>query len=152
EPSDGGRTYTFRLRRVSYSTGRPVLASDFVRGMQRLFRIHSPGAGFFDDLVGARPCIAHPARCRLPSGVIADDSRRTVTFQLKSPDPDFSYKLALGFVVPVPPGTPMHDIGTHPIPGTGPYRFALTGPHRIVFVRNPRFREWSHAAQPDGRP
>jgi Bacterial extracellular solute-binding proteins, family 5 Middle len=120
--------------------------------MQRLFRIHSPGGAFFDRLVGARSCAANPARCQLASGVIADDSTRTLTFRPTAPDPDFLFKLALGFIVPVPPATPMHDIGTHPIPGTGPYRFASIGAHRIVFVRNRRFREWSHAAQPDGQP
>jgi DNA-binding SARP family transcriptional activator/ABC-type transport system substrate-binding protein len=153
EAADGSRTFTFRLRpRIRYSTGRLVRASDFVRGMQRLFRAHSPGAAFFDRLVGARSCAMHPARCRLSSGVIADDRTRTLTFRLTAPDPDFLFKLALGFIVPVPPWTPMHDIGTHPIPGTGPYRFASIGAHRIVFVRNPRFHEWSHAAQPDGQP
>jgi DNA-binding SARP family transcriptional activator/ABC-type transport system substrate-binding protein len=153
EAADGGRTFTFRLRpRIRYSTGRPVHASDFARGMKRLFRIHSPGRAFFDRLLGARSCAAHPARCQLSSGVVADDSTRTLTFRLTAPDPDFLFKLALGFIVPVPPGTPMHDVGTHPIPGTGPYRFAAIGAHRIVFVRNPRFQEWSHAAQPDGQP
>jgi peptide/nickel transport system substrate-binding protein len=153
EAVDGGRTFTFRLRpRIRYSTGRLVHASDFVRGMQRLFRIHSPGTAFFDRLLGARSCAAHPAGCQLSSGVIADDSTRTLTFRLTAPDPDFLFKLALGFIVPVPPGTPMHEIRTHPIPGTGPYRFASNGAHRIVLVRNPRFHEWSHAAQPDGQP
>ena len=154
QPSNGGRTYVFKLRHgIPYSTGRPVGASDFLRGMQRLFRLpHSPGASFFDHLVGARSCLAHPTRCRLTGGVIADDSTQTLTFRLTAPDPDFLYKLALGFIVPIPPGTPMHDIGTHPIPGTGPYRFELVSTNRIVFVRNPRFRPWSDAAQPDGQP
>jgi peptide/nickel transport system substrate-binding protein len=120
--------------------------------MRRLFRIHSPGAPFFDHLVGARSCEAHPADCRLAGGVVADDTAGTLTFRLTEPDPDLLYKLALGFIVPVPPGTAMHDIGTHPIPGTGPYTFALVEPNHIAFVRNPRFREWSHAAQPDGQP
>jgi DNA-binding SARP family transcriptional activator/ABC-type transport system substrate-binding protein len=153
EAANGGRNFTFRLRpRIRYSTGRLVQASDFVRGMERLFRIHSPGSAFFDRLVGARSCSADPARCQLSSGVTADDSTRTLTFRLTAPDPDFLFKLALGFIVPVPPGTPMHEIRAHPIPGTGPYRFASIGAHRIVFVRNPRFHEWSHAAQPDGQP
>jgi ABC-type transport system substrate-binding protein/DNA-binding SARP family transcriptional activator len=136
EAVDAGRTYAFVLRPgIRYSTGRVVEASDFARGMRRLFAVHSPAAGFFADV-----------------GVVADDGSRTVTFHLKKPDPDFLFKLALGFVIPVLPGTPDHDIGNHPIPGTGPYRFAKVGPRSIVAVRNPRFREWSHAAQPDGLP
>ena len=34
-PQDGGRSYTFRLRPgIRYSTGAPVRASDFVRGLE----------------------------------------------------------------------------------------------------------------------
>ena len=34
EPTDGGRTYMFNLRRgIRYSTGAEVRASDFVRGV-----------------------------------------------------------------------------------------------------------------------
>ncbi len=35
-PTDGGRTYTFHLRKgVRYSTGEPVLAGDIRRGIER---------------------------------------------------------------------------------------------------------------------
>jgi peptide/nickel transport system substrate-binding protein len=44
----------------------------------------------------------------------------------------------------------MHDVGERPMPGTGPYEIASVDDRRIRFVRNPRFREWSRAAQPDG--
>ena len=43
--------------------------------------------------------------------------------------------------------------GTHPLPATGPYMIASYHPNReLRFVRNPYFREWSKAAQPDGYP
>ena len=150
---DRGRTYAFVLRPgIRYSTGRTVEASDFARGMRRLFAVNSPAVGFFGNVVGAPHCRAKPQDCRLSRGVVTDDRSRTVTFHLTKPDPDFLFKLALGFVIPVPPGTPDHDIGNHPIPGTGPYRFAHVGKRSITVVRNLRFREWSHAAQPDGLP
>ena len=38
------------------------------------------------------------------------------------------------------------------MPGTGPYRIARVSRTEIRFVRNPLFREWSHAAQPAGNP
>src|SRR5206468_1801881 len=101
--SDQGRSYTFRLRPgLRYSDGRPIRASDFARSMQRIFRVGSPGAGFFATIVGADSCVRRPPNCRLPHGVIADDSARTVSFLLSEPDPDFLLKLALGFVVPIP--------------------------------------------------
>jgi len=38
------------------------------------------------------------------------------------------------------------------VPGTGPYKIVSNTPVEIRFVRNPYFREWSHAAQPSGNP
>ena len=82
-----------------------------------------------------------------------DDSARTVTFRLTSPDPDFLYKLAFEFTAPVPPDIPARDVGRDPIPGTGPYMITRYVPGRqVLFTRNPFFREWSAAAQPEGSP
>jgi peptide/nickel transport system substrate-binding protein len=52
----------------------------------------------------------------------------------------------------VPAATPLH---AHvPLPATGPYEIASFKPKRgvIRLVRNPKFREWSPAAQPSGFP
>jgi peptide/nickel transport system substrate-binding protein len=67
-----------------------------------------------------------------------------------APDADFPYKLTVfGYSAPVPPGTP--DRGG-PVPGTGPYRVTSASTGHVELGRNPFFREWSHAAQPDGYP
>ena len=151
EATDDGRTYVFRLRPgMRYSDGRPLRASDFSRAILRLFRVRSPVLGSFTDLVGGQACERDWAHCRLPRGVVTDDATRTVTFHLTAADPDFLFKLASGLVVPIPLGTPMRDIGSTPLPGTGPYRIAQDTKQEIRFVRNTRFREWSRAAQPDG--
>jgi YVTN family beta-propeller protein len=151
--SDGGRTYTFVLRPgLHYSDGRQLRATDFARAMTRLFKVGSPSTPFFSILVGAPACVARPTTCRLPRGVTTDDAARTIVFHLSAPDPDFVFKLALGQVVPIPPGTPMHEVRTQPIVGTGPYVFAQVGAKQFTFVRNLRFHEWSAAAQPDGNP
>ena len=69
EAANGGRTFTFRLRpRIRYSTGRLVQASDFVRGMQRLFRIHSPGGAFFDHCQHQLVGIERPAKASFGIG------------------------------------------------------------------------------------
>ena len=71
-----------------------------------------------------------------------------VVFNLTAPDPDFLDNLTLPFNAPVPPGTPDHDVGTHPVPSTGPYQISRYVPGKeVVFTRNPQFREWSAAAQ-----
>ena len=154
QPTDGGRRYTFQLRRgLRYSNGDPVRAGDFRRALERVFRLRSGGAFHYAALSGARACTRRPASCDLSSGVIADDAAGTVTFQLVEPDPDFLHRLALPFAFAVPAGTPPRDAGTSPIPATGPYRIErYRRDEEVVLVRNPQFAEWSRAAQPDGFP
>ncbi len=152
-PTRAGTTYTFRLRpEIHYSTGAPLKATDVRRGLERLFRIGSPGADFFTSIVGGERCASHPDACDLSRGIVADDTTRTVVFRLAKADPELLFKLALGYAVPVPFDTPPRDVGFRPIPGTGPYRIAQATRQETRFVRNSTFREWSHAAQPGGRP
>jgi YVTN family beta-propeller protein len=152
-PTDSGRTYVFRLRPgIHYSDGRPLRASDFRRGLERLFRVGSPGAGQYTAILGSAACARNPRSCELSRGIAVDDPSRTVAFRLAEPDPYLLAKLAASFAVPVPPGTPPKDVGFRPIPGTGPYRIVRATARETRFSRNPRFREWSYAAQPDGYP
>jgi YVTN family beta-propeller protein len=153
-PTDGGRTYSFRLRaNIRYSNGALVKASDFRYALERLFALGSPGASFYSGLVGAGTCQARPGNCDLSQGVVTNDEAGLVVFHLSAPDPDFLDKLTpFAYAAPVPPGTPERDMGLTPVPGTGPYRMARATPREVVFERNPYFREWSHAAQPAGNP
>ena len=153
-PSRGGTAYTFRLRRgIRYSDGRAVRAGDFRRGIERLFRIGSSGAAYFGEIVGADRCRRRPRHCGLREGIVTDDRTGTVAFRLRSPDPYFLFKLTvMSYSAPIPPGVPDHDAGHVPVPGTGPYRVASWTDRELRLVRNPRFREWSHAAQPAGNP
>jgi YVTN family beta-propeller protein len=152
-PTDGGRTYTFRIRAdIRYSNGRLVQPEDFRRALERLFIIaHDPG--YYPAIVGATTCVTQPKRCNLSRGIATDDRARTVTFHLVEPDPDFLYKLGLPYAFAVPADTPAKDVGLHPLPATGPYMIgSVKRGGALTFVRNPRFREWSRAAQPDGYP
>ena len=151
-PTDGGRTYIFRLRpAIRYSDGRLLRAADFRRAIERLFRLGSDGRALFEGIRGAEKC--GTAQCDLAGGIGTDDGARTVTFRLRRPDPVFLNSLAEhGLATAVPAGTPFRDTGLHPIPGTGPYKIASASTHEVRYVRNPFFREWSHAAKPDGNP
>jgi peptide/nickel transport system substrate-binding protein len=152
-PTEGGTLYTFQLRSgIRYSDGRPLRASDFRRSMERMFEVGSPGAGAFLSIVGADRC-RKGALCDLSRGVRADDPGGTVSFRLRTPDPDFLFKLTeQAFAAPVPPGTPPHEVEASAVPGTGPYRIVRANQQEVRFERNPFFHEWSHAAQPDGNP
>jgi peptide/nickel transport system substrate-binding protein len=153
-PADNGRTYTFRLRpAIRYSDGQPLRASDFRRAIERLFRVGSPGTSLYTGIVGASACAQHPASCDLARGIVTDDAARTVTFHLTAPDPEFLFQLTeYAFSAPIPPGTPDHETGSRTVPGTGPYKIVSVSNSQIRFIRNPYFREWSHAAQPAGNP
>ncbi len=151
KPSDGGRTYVFRVRAgIRYSNGRIVRPADFRYSLERLFALHSVGTYLYVGIRGAAQCDRRPLRCDLHRGVVTDDAAGTVTFHLIAPDPDFPDKLALPFATAVPVGTPKRKMT---VPATGPYVIASYAPKRqLELRRNPRFREWSNAAQPDGYP
>jgi peptide/nickel transport system substrate-binding protein len=154
-PTNGARTYTFHLRRgIRFSNGQLVTPADFTYTFERLFKVPAPTAAtFYGNIVGAAACLKTPGSCNLSTGVVADPHNWTVTFHLVNPDPEFLDKLALTFAFVVPTGTPNRDIGQHPLPATGPYMIASYNPSsELVMVRNPRFHEWSAAAQPAGYP
>jgi len=150
-PSNGDKTYAFTLRPgIRYSTGREVHAADFRTGVLKALTVGG-NREYFASIVGGRQCIDHPASCDLSAGLITDDATRRVTFNLVAPDSQFLHKLAY-FVHPVPSGTPT-TVSRSPVPGTGPYMIAAYVPgKKFTLARNPHFRQWSFAAQPDGYP
>jgi peptide/nickel transport system substrate-binding protein len=151
--SAGGTVYTFTLRPgLRYSDGRPVRPQDFRYALERALDLNQTASSFLDGIAGAAACT--PGRgCDLDQGVAANDAAGTVTIRLVAPDPDFLDKLAFEFTAPVPASVPMRDTGRVPVPGTGPYMITnFSAGREVVFARNPHFREWSAAAQPDGSP
>ncbi|MBV8597419.1 MAG: hypothetical protein JO017_01215, partial [Actinobacteria bacterium] len=91
--TNDGRTYTLVLRDgIKYSNGQPVKASDFKATIERDFKLDSPGAGYFDDVVGVAE--ARSSKSGDISGITADDATGTITITLKSPQGDFVNVLA----------------------------------------------------------
>jgi ABC-type transport system substrate-binding protein/DNA-binding SARP family transcriptional activator/DNA-binding beta-propeller fold protein YncE len=149
QPTDGGRSYTFRLRDgIRYSNGVVVQPQDIRRGIERTMRSDNPYlTSQYAGIVGASRC--RPRACDLRNGIVADRKAGTVTFHLTSPDPVFLYKLAFAMASAVPPG----KFGGEALPATGPYMTSAFTPNRSwVLVRNPRFHVWSSDAQPAGFP
>jgi peptide/nickel transport system substrate-binding protein len=155
QPTDNGRSYTFRLRPgIRYSTGALVQPQDIRRALERAIAVshsgHAYGGGtYYDGIEGASACTK--ARCDLGRGIIVDPRDRSITFHLVKRDPDFLYKLALPYAYAVPADTPIAVHG--PLPATGPYRIvSYMAKHGFRLERNPYFHEWSQIAQPDGYP
>ena len=144
--SANGRTYTLFLRAgLKYSNGQPVKASDFKATVERDFKLDSPGAGYFYNIVGADE--ARQTKGGAISGIVADDATGKITISLKTPQGDFANVLASEFAAPVPASAPDSDTSTHPLPATGPYVIQRYAPNKeIVEVRNPQF----HAAKLGG--
>ena len=154
-PQDGGKTYVFKLREgIKFSTGKEVTTDDVVASFQRIFKVSSPTAGtFFNVIVGADKCLADGASCTLDGGVVGDAKARTVTFHLTNPDSEFLLKLGVPHAYVLPAASPSKDVGTVPLPATGPYMIASYNPDSMLkLVRNPMFKEWSAEAQPAGYP
>ena len=131
-PGDGGRSYSFRLRPgIRYSNGELLKASDFRRGLERLFEVGSPGADYYSGLVGAQACAAHPENCSLAQAVVTDDRSGLVVFHLSAPDPDFLDKLTPNaFGAPIPSGTPDRDMVLRPLPAPAPTGSSAPQPAR----------------------
>lgn len=154
-PTNGGKTWVFKIRKgVRFSNGKEVTPADVVASFQRIFKVKSPtSGGFYAGIIGADACLKTPATCTLKGGVSANAAAGTVTINLKAPDPEFKYKLAVPHASILPAGSPPRDAGTTPLPGTGAYYFASYNPTKqLVMKRNPHFKQWSAAAQPDGYP
>lgn len=149
-PRDGGRTYTFRLRPgLRYADGRVVRPEDFRRALERDFEVGGLIAlqqSALTAVVGADSC-SKGRPCHLSKGVVARGD--SITFRLSRPAPLVLRDLA--GLYPIPPGIARRDVGTKPVPGTGPYTIESYVPGRqLKLVRNPYFRVWSEAAQPNG--
>jgi peptide/nickel transport system substrate-binding protein len=151
--SDGGRTWTLRLRGgVRYSNGARVRPGDVRFTFERLFKVHGPTAeSLYGSIDGAGACLQNPETCSLAAGITV--SGRAITFHLTRPDTEWRQKLALPPAALLPPSVGASEIGTDVsrLVGTGPYRWASYAPvKQLVLERNPYFKVWAPAAQPDG--
>jgi YVTN family beta-propeller protein len=147
-PTEGGKTYSFQVRKgIRYSTGGVLKASDVRASLERLFRNHPARPDYYAGIVGGAQCMREPKRCDLSHGVITDDASGRVTFHLTEPDAEFLYKLALPFASVLPAGTPAAPAK---LPATGPYMLSEHTTKQAHLVRNPRFESWSERASPAG--
>lgn len=143
--SNGGKTYTLTLRKgLKYSNGAPVVASDFASSIERLFKMNSPGIGFYEHIVGAEK-FAKTKSGRIP-GIKTDDRSGKIVIDLTNPRGTFSNELGMLFAAVLPSGTPAKNLTADPPPATGPYMITKSEPGRgWSYARNPY---WAKANGP----
>jgi hypothetical protein len=108
--SDGGRTYTFAIRRsfrFSPPSGEPVTARTMKSTIERSLhpRMRSPGGRHMRDLVGATAY--SEGRARHIAGVSARGNR--LTLRLTRPASNLTARISPGFFCAVPEGTYFDD-------------------------------------------
>jgi peptide/nickel transport system substrate-binding protein len=137
--SDGGRTYTFKIRAgFRFSNGDPVHANAFARAIQRVLapEMNSPGMQYARDIVGAGRVVAGKAGA--PSGVLARGN--TLVVRLTRPAPDFPHRLASTYFCAVPPSLPIDSEGIGVFHAAGPYHVTeYRRGERLVIRRNEHY-------------
>jgi peptide/nickel transport system substrate-binding protein len=148
--SPDGKTYTLTLRKgMKYSDGTPIVASDFPYAIQRLFKLDSGGAPFFENIVGAEDYANGKADSI--SGIQADDKTGKITINLLKPSGTLNNELGLMFAAPVPKSTPLDKDQTNtPPPASGPLMITnVDAPTSYTLERNPQFKTVQAAGASD---
>jgi peptide/nickel transport system substrate-binding protein len=152
--SADGKKLSFKLREgLKYSDGTDVKASDFRASIERLFKVDSPGVGFFSNISGVSGSsgFAETKKGHI-SGIVTNDANRTIDITLDSPQGDILYILGTQFAAIVPAKTPASDQSTQGIPSTGPYMVQNYVPSRsFTVVRNPNYND-QIPTMPTGNP
>ena len=159
EITDGGRTYTLRIRKGIYFDDDPAFegrkreltAKDYEFAFKRLMdpKLRSPNLWLIEGrLAGVAEAVAKASKegrldydAPIPGIEVVD--RYTLRFHLVKPDYSFEYILAMCTVGAQAREVAQRygdEIGAHPV-GTGPFRLAeWKRSSKIVLVRNPNFR------------
>ena len=155
--TNGGRTYTFELRRTfRFETGERVTAQSFAKAFNRNANPKlgstdgkpklAPAAGQMQDIVGADAVMQGTARTI--SGV-EPLGRYRLRVRLKRPAGDFVARLTMPHFCPISRGTPFDRRIDRPH-GSGPYYFKeIVVGRQIVLERNPHYPRGVRTANPD---
>lgn len=171
EVGDGGRTYTFRLRRGIHFADDPVfngakrelVAQDYAYAIKRFLdpAIRSPYAFLFEGKIVGLDELAERARKSgrfdydAPVAGLEVPDRYTLRIRIREPDPGFAFNLAqplAGAVAREAIEHYGHDAGSHPV-GTGAFRLRdYTRSSKIVLEANPGFRPMTWDFKPGSDP
>jgi len=155
-PTDGGKTWTYKLRTgVKYEDGTAVTSKDVKYAVERsLDKDTFPnGPTYFNDALDLQGYTSPykdttPGKLGLKAIDTPDD--QTIVFHLKNPFSGFDYFAQLPSTIPVQQAK---DTGTkykEHVVSTGPYKFqTVDAGKKLVLVRN---TSWDQATDPNRKP
>ncbi len=136
--SDGGKTYTFTIRKgFRFDTGQPVTAQSFADALNRDANptFQSPAQAFLTDIAGAQDVF--DGKAKTMSGVVVNGDKLTIT--LVDAAPDLLARLAMPFFQAINPALAAdHNPNGVDAPAScGPYFIADRIPNNsITLMRN----------------
>ncbi|WP_042369254.1 ABC transporter substrate-binding protein [Streptacidiphilus neutrinimicus] len=151
--SNGGKTYTFKLRTgLKFSDGAPLTSKDVKYGIERDFAqdVLPGGPVYLQQILDQGQKYPGPYKDTDPNKMglksVQTPDPQTIVFNLASPNSDFEYYLAMGASTPVEAAK---DTGANyqkaPL-ATGPYMIQSYTPNQAIkFVRNPN---WDPSTDP----
>ncbi len=134
--TDGGKTYTIRLRpNLKYSDGTQVEASDFTHTIERALKLNWGGKSFFTNYIKGAAAYDSGKASTIDGIKTAGDE---ITITLTQPYGAFLNVLAFPAAGLTPSGTKMSNLSNDPPPGVGPYMIRDVVPNRsFTLQRNP---------------
>jgi ABC-type transport system substrate-binding protein len=152
-PSDGARTWTYKLRQgLKYQDGTLITSHDVkhavLRSMDSGF---SNGSSHFDlmlDLPTGYQGAYKSSGSNTDSAIETPDDR-TIVFHLKKPYSTFDHVVQLPETVPVPASKDTRQSYGKRFLASGPYQLESVTDQKVTLTRNPR---WDAATDPNRKP
>jgi len=148
KPSDGNKTWTYKLRPgIKYEDGSPVTSKDVKYGIERIFAPElQEGAGYLRDMLAGGDTYKGPYKD--PKGLtsIETPDDQTIVFKLGKPTANLDYILALPTSAPVPKAKDTGVKYDNAVFSSGPYKIEKYDRGKeLSLVRNPY---WDPATDP----
>ena len=152
KPTNGGRTYTFDLKRTfRFHTGEPVTAQSFAYAFTRAVnpKLTSPAGsrGYLREIVGIDAAMEGTAETISGVRVLG---RYRLQIRLKQRAGDFVARLTMPYFCPILRGTPATARSPRRrCPHRGPYRFVEHTPNRRIVLERNRYYRGERSAYAD---
>jgi peptide/nickel transport system substrate-binding protein len=151
-PSDGGKTWTYKLRKgVKFEDGTPVKAVDVKYGVLRSMDkgVFPDGPTYFEAMLSIPKGYKGPYKSKgmnTDSAITTPDDS-TIVFHLTSPFAGFDYLAQLPQTIPVPEAKDTGAKYKSHVVSSGPYMFASYAADKsYTLKRNPN---WDKATDPN---